>query len=147
MLFTQVATIKKKTYIYKVQSSFYYSVGAMIMKKIFFGILIFLILFSNVNALVVEDIQQTIESGNKEVMKSNSDLVAQISALKNSVVDLQNDIEEMQKLQVVKSDLPQVYENINHLNRQSNINQLVSIIVVVIGAFAFGFLAKGKGWF
>lgn len=119
----------------------------MIMKKIFFGILIFLILFSNVNAIVVEDIQQTIESGNQEVMKSNSDLIAQVSSLKQTIVELQNTIEEMQTKQVVKTDLPQVYENINYLNRQANINQLVSILVVLVMAFAFGFLAKGKGWF
>ena len=116
------------------------------MKKIFFGILIFLFFISNVQAVVVQDIQQTIETGNQEIMKSNSDLIAQVSSLKQTIVNLQTELETMRSEQVAKTDLPQIYNNMNVINQQWNINQLVSIIVVVIGAFAFAFLSKAKGW-
>lgn len=116
------------------------------MKKIFFSILIFLILISNVHAIVVEDIQQTIETGNQEIMRSNADVIAQVSALKQTIVGLQNDIEEMQTRQVTKDDLPQIYDTMYYINQQSNINQLVSIVVVFIAGFSFAFISKAKGW-
>jgi hypothetical protein len=116
------------------------------MKNIFFGVLIFLFLFSTANAIVIDDIRNSIDSGNEILIRNNSDLIAQVSSLKQTIIDLQNDITEMRSEQVSKNDLPQIYSNMNIINQQWNINQLVSIIAVVIGGFAFAFISKAKGW-
>lgn len=116
------------------------------MKKIFFGILIFLFLFTQVNAIIVEDIQTQIQTGNEDILRSNSELTAQITALKAEVQTLSLNIDEIRATSVQKSDLPYIYTNIQELNRQANGQMLATMLAVLVCGFAFLFLSKAKGW-
>lgn len=120
--------------------------GLICLRKLFFGILIFLFLLTQVNAIVVTDIQQQIQTGNEGILKSNAEMTAQINALKVEVQSLNTEIKDLKSKVVMKEDLPQVYANIQQLQRDANGQQLATLLAVVLCTFALMFIAKARGW-
>lgn len=116
------------------------------MKKIFFILLVFLIFLTNVNAIVVQDIQQQIQTGNQDILRSNAEMTGQITALKTEVQNLTLEVQDLKANSVMKSDLPEVYGTIQQLNRDANGQMLATMLAVMVCGFAVLFLAKGKGW-
>lgn len=120
--------------------------GLICLRKIFLGILIFVFFLTQVNAIVVTDIQQQIQTGNEGILKSNAEMTAQITALKTEVQALSTEIKDLKSNVVMKSDLPQVYANIQQLQRDANGQQLATLLAVVLCTFALMFIAKARGW-
>jgi cell division protein FtsB len=120
--------------------------GLICLRKIFLGILIFVFFLTQVNAIVVTDIQQQIQTGNEGILRSNAEMTAQITALNTEVKALSTEIKDLKSNVVMKSDLPQVYANIQQLQRDANGQQLATLLAVVLCTFALMFIAKARGW-
>lgn len=120
--------------------------GLIYLKKYFLAILIFCFLLTNVSAIVVQDIQQQIETGNQEVLRSNTELTAQITSMKAELQSLRTEIQDLKTNSVQKSDLPIIYSNIQQLNRDANGQQLATLLAVVLCTFALLFISKARGW-
>jgi cell division protein FtsB len=120
--------------------------GLICLKKMFLGILFLLILLSNVNAIVVTDIQQQIETGNQDILRSNAEMTGQITALKTEVQNLTLEVQELKSNSLMKSDLPELYGTIQKLQRDANGQQLATLLAVVLCSFALIFISKSRGW-
>lgn len=120
--------------------------GLICLKKFFIGILILLFLLTNVNAIVVTDIQEQIQTGNQDILRSNAEMTGQITALKTEVQNLVVELEDLKSNSVMKSDLPEVYGTIQKLQRDANGQQLATLLAVVLCSFALIFIAKARGW-
>jgi predicted PurR-regulated permease PerM len=116
------------------------------LKKLFIAILIFFILLSQVNAIVVTDIQQQIQTGNADILRSNAEMTAQIAGLKSEMQSLSTQIADLKATSVMKTDLPEIYGTIQQLNRDATAQQLATLLAVVLCTFALLFLSKAKGW-
>lgn len=114
------------------------------MKKIFFVFLILCFFAVSVNALVVEDISQKIDSGNTAIQKANAELTAQVSQLKEQTATLRTEIQDLKSEMVLKSDLPQIYGTFEALQRQSNANMLVIMLVFMAFLIAVQLILKIK---
>ena len=101
---------------------------------------------TQVNAIVVQDIQQQIQSGNADILRSNAELTSQITSLKAEVQALDTQIQELKANALTKDDLPELYGNIQQLNRDANGQQLATLLAVVVCVFSLLFLSKAKGW-
>jgi predicted PurR-regulated permease PerM len=116
------------------------------LKKLFIAILIFVILFAQVNAVVVTDISEQIQSGNQNILQANAQMTAQIASLNVAMQNLSTQLVDLKASSVAKSDLPEIYGTIQQLNRDANGQQLATLLAVVVCVFALLFLSKAKGW-
>lgn len=119
----------------------------MIGKKIFFILTIFLFFCSFANAIVVNEISEQIEQGNKEIIANNAKIKADVSALKTQISELQSTLSEVKNDQLTKDDVGIIRYNIDQA--MAIWQQQVLIMLLFLIAFAFaGFLfGKNKGWF
>ncbi len=98
------------------------------------------------NAIVVTDIQQQIETGNQDILRSNAEMTGQITALKTEVQNLTLEVQELKSNSLMKSDLPELYGTIQKLQRDANGQQLATLLAVVLCSFALIFISKSRGW-
>lgn len=116
------------------------------MKEKLFFILIILLLSLNVHAVVIEDLNNTITSQTQALAKSNAELNAKISRLETQLNDLETQLTTLNNEVIKRNDLDGVYTNISILNRQSNAQNLATMLAVILFAFALLFLFKSKAW-
>jgi len=115
-------------------------------KKIFFILLIFILLFSNVNAIVVSDISSQIEQGNQKIMENNAQITSEVSQLKEQLARLQQDYSLLNESVLKRENIPELVFSMEIALNGFLQNLLIMLLVLVIFSFAGIFYAKSKGW-
>lgn len=117
------------------------------MKKMFFVLIIFLIILTNVNAIVVQDISQQIEQGNTQIIENNAQIQSNVSQLKTQVAELQATISQMKADQLNKNDMGLIRYNVDQAMIIWQQQMLIMFLFIVFFAYAIGLFGKAKGWF
>jgi len=114
--------------------------------KIFFIFLIFVLLFSNANAIVVSDISNQIEEGNQKIMENNAQMASEMSQLKEQLARLQQDYSLLNQEVLKRENIPELVFNIEVVLYTFLQQLLIMLLFLIIFSFAGLFYAKSKGW-
>jgi len=113
-------------------------------KKIFLSIFLILLFSVTVNAIVVEDISEQIESGNKAVIQSNAQTAAKISALEQKIESLESQLTTIRENMLTTQHLPKLHGLINEQLDFSRVMSLIINLVCILFFFAVLFIFKAK---
>jgi len=117
------------------------------MKKIFFVFAIFLFFTSFANAIVVQDISEQIDQGNRTIIENNAKIESNVSQLKTQITELQLTINQIQADSLNKNDMDIIRFNIDQAMYLWQQQMLIMGLVLIIFAYLIGLYGKAKGWF
>jgi len=113
--------------------------------KNFLGIFIFLILvMSSVQALVVDDLQTTIQTGNTAIQQSNAKITAQLTQLQENQLALEKSLTERDTNLLHRNDLDGIYGNIDARLAIAQNQMLTTNLLIIIFAIAIIALMRAK---
>ena len=116
------------------------------MKKIFLIFLTFLLFCSMANALVVSDLSDQIESGNKQIIETNAKIVSDISVLKQNTIETNQRLADLDATTFKKEDIRIVKTAVDLSMKEWQAQFLIMFLFVELFQIAVYLYGKSRGW-